>query len=425
MLHWLPSVNSQIPMKPVNPILLTLATVVVVFTGCETATFHSTHTAADAPASQRTGIAYFLPHGYVHLVAELQDGSNSNKTSQPVPAPKSPAPTNAPAADANGPEVPGQPVLAQLPASTDGQATPPAAPPAQKDQPAATPPPTPYYKITVDVVLAPDGSNLFLLDPQTSAWAHDTFNVGIKDGLLASIGSTNADQTGQVLVKLAGLAGLIANPLKVNFIDTQTPAPKKLPARMEVLLAPEDSTDDANTILQPAHLSIKVKPLFPKAADNTLPANPETLYGSRFSAPANNVGLFYRPLQPYLVTVTDGNNQDVSQAVVMLPNEAPILSLVPRRTTFVTAKTGITFDKGSPVAFSYDRESVALASLPLDMAKAFLSVPTEMLQLKLNLANTNAQVINAQTTELQNELTLMRQQLSLQDFIRTNVPAGH
>ena len=94
-------------MKPVNPILLTLATVVVVFTGCETATFHSTPTTAGAPASQRTGIAYFLPHGYVHLVAELQDGSNSNKTSQPVPAPKSPAPTNAPAADANCPEVPG------------------------------------------------------------------------------------------------------------------------------------------------------------------------------------------------------------------------------------------------------------------------------------------------------------------------------
>jgi hypothetical protein len=101
--------------------------------------------------------------------------------------------------------------------------------------------------------------------------------------------------------------------------------------------------------------------------------------------------------------------------------------MVPRRTPLVTAKTGITFDRGCPTAFTYDRESPALAwfSLPLDMAKAFLSVPAELVQLKFNSANSNAQLVGAESLQAKNELDLLKQQIALEEFKRKNAPVGN
>ena len=132
--------------------------------------------------------------------------------------------------------------------------------------------------------------------------------------------------------------------------------------------------------------------------------------------------IFYRPLLPWTVTIVDSNNLSRQSLIVMLPNNAPVLTLVPRRTPMVTAITSITFDRGCLTGFTYDRESPALAwaSLPLDMIKAFISAPTELIQLKFNFANTNSQLIKAQSDELANELTLLKQQIALQEFMRTN-----
>jgi hypothetical protein len=141
---------------------------------------------------------------------------------------------------------------------------------------------------------------------------------------------------------------------------------------------------------------------------------------------AKDAGIFYRPLFPYKVTITDDNSKAVSSAVVMLPNGSPILSLVPRRHSLVTAKASLLFDHGCPTAISFDSESSALAwfSLPLDMIKAFLSAPAEMIQLKLNFANTNAQLSTAQLTELNNQLSILKQQVAINQFMLTNTPSG-
>jgi hypothetical protein len=136
-------------------------------------------------------------------------------------------------------------------------------------------------------------------------------------------------------------------------------------------------------------------------------------------------GVFYRPLLPYTVIITDDLTQTEYRTVVLLPNDGPILSLVPRRATLVTAKTGIQFDHGCPTALSLDRESTALAwaSLPLDVVKAFLSAPAELVQLKLNFANTNAQLGTAELNNLNNQLSILKAQVAIQQFMLTNSPA--
>ena len=127
-------------------------------------------------------------------------------------------------------------------------------------------------------------------------------------------------------------------------------------------------------------------------------------------------GVFYRPLLPWQIVINDARAAAaVYSGIVLLPNYAPILSLVARKTSMV-------FQNGSPVAFALDRQSpaAAWAALPLDMTKSFLSVPAEMLQLKFNFARTNAALTAAEAVSLKNRLELLQQQVDLQNFARTN-----
>ncbi len=167
--------------------------------GCATATFRSTkmdlaNPPPDVPVNKlqdygtHEGTAYFLPNGFIHLVAILQN----------------PAGNTAPGSN--------------VASGAQGAAS-------------------PYYQVTIDTVILPDGANMFLLRPRLSAWAHDNFGITVQNGLLTSIGSSNADQSGTVLLKLAELAGTISAALKAA---PGANAPTKLPSRIELMFSPDN-----------------------------------------------------------------------------------------------------------------------------------------------------------------------------------------
>ena len=321
----------------------------------------------------REGMAYFLPKGYVHVTADLRCATLTN--------------------------------------ATDGR---------------TELNPVNYYDLKVDVQILPDAARMYLLEPKLSMWAHDTFGIAVSNGLLSSISSTNVDRSHDVMVSLAGLAGALATEgaapgLPVKFLPPKKP---ELPRHIEVSFAPNaDGTilDTVSNALDAGSLQILVRPFDGAHTTNRLPQSAGTDFKS-------GPGIFYRPLLPWNIVINDtrARNNMVFSSVVLLPNDAPVLSLVPRRTTMVTQKTDIVFQNGSPVAFTLDRESPAAvwAALPLDMIKAFMSVPTEMLQLKLNFANTNAALTAAETTNLKNRLELLQKQVELQNFSRTNGVTG-
>ena len=114
--------------------------------GCSSPTYSSKKIdlATIGKAANREGTFYCLPTGYIHLVADLQDGTATNATKTPY-----------------------------------------------------------YYNITIGVTLVPDTTKMYLLSPKTSSLAHDRFGITVTNNFLTSINSSNADQSGQVLVKLA------------------------------------------------------------------------------------------------------------------------------------------------------------------------------------------------------------------------------
>jgi hypothetical protein len=74
--------------------------------------------------------------------------------------------------------------------------------------------------------------------------------------------------------------------------------------------------------------------------------------------------------------------------------------------------TGIGFDKPST--------ALAWISLPLDAVKAFLSAPAELLQIKLNYANTNQALTSADNGVLVNELSELKSKVALLQYQQTN-----
>lgn len=374
--------------------------------GCTSPTYHSHRVhLSKRPPHGGEGMAYFLPTGYIHFVAELQESNTvSGKTTEGQKAGDSK--TN----KVEAVEV--EPMREPLPGSADvpkGTNQPPKPPGKDQENPAKVR----GYTIKVEALLSPDPSKLFLLQPATSRWAHDTFGISVSNGLLTSINSSNTDQSGKVLVKLAELAGDIVQLAGGKFAPAgfKPKLSTELPTRIDIIINPEKS-HEYDGLFARANLRLDIAPFDWGENAKESKAKREEVAD----------GIFYRPLLPWKITVQDTNSDSFLSSMVMLPNRAPMLCLKPSRTALVSAKTSITFSQGSPTSFSYDRESpyLALASLPVDMIKAFLSAPTELIQLKLNYVNTNGQFIKSQADELQNQLKLLQQQLAVTEYLRTN-----
>ncbi|HEY4417052.1 MAG TPA: hypothetical protein VGO57_15285 [Verrucomicrobiae bacterium] len=346
--------------------LIALAVLALVLNSCSSSTYTTRKIAWTDMHSftNREGTLYCLPKGYIHIVADLQTQTATNAGAAKKPS----------------------------------------------------------YKIsTLESVLMPDIAHAYLLDPKASAWAHDRFGIGVANGLLTSINSSNVDQTSQVLVKIGALAGDILYLSGGGGKGPATAPPTNtLPEHIDLYSDASELRDITNILSDEVLHAARLKVTVTRSSLYASGTDDETGLWN-LSADAGE-GLFYRPLLPCQVKIDDGNNGNEESAVVMLPDFSPIFKLVPRRTPMATASTSITFDRGCPIGFTYDRESPALgwAELPLDIIKAVLSAPTDLIQLKFNFANTNAQLAAAQNTEVENQLKLLQAQLGLQQYMQTN-----
>ena len=313
------------------------------------------------------GMIYFLPTGYIELVAQMQKTSGTNSN---------------------------------------------------------------HYSFTLTPVIVPDYKQAFLLRQSFSPYAHDSFQFAVaNNGLLTSVNTTNQDQTGQIIVQIAQTVAAIVNPmppwLRANLLSEAAPSSCERPDRIDLIFDPSqpvDAPDGINSRLAKYCLKVHVEV-------------PSITWGGGWQDANTSLqkdkavldGIYYRCKLPYTITIEDESTGDISSTVALLPNRSPILSMVPRRSSMVTRTTSITLQDGCLTSVAFDKPSTALAwvSLPLTVMQALMSVPTQMLQLKLNYANTNQALIQADTATLQNELNLLKAQMALVQFNQTNnVPSS-
>ncbi|MGA2865724.1 MAG: hypothetical protein ABSF95_14720 [Verrucomicrobiota bacterium] len=248
------------------------------------------------------------------------------------------------------------------------------------------PPKTNLY-VSLEVDLIPDRAERNILAMRPSASADDYMKVGVSNGLLETVILTNSDQSSAVLSNLA-LAGIefakyaavsagagvtTVTTTNVYYLDPFATDRETLCNRLRSGFGIRLNLDD-----------------FPRSTE--FPTN----------RPQSTPGVFYRPLQAYQVTWDSPSG--AGAATVYLPNAAPVFSLDVQRAWFVSQAYMLAIHQGIPTEVTLNKPSqvAAASSFPLMVARSLVSLPTNLLQLKIDYSSSKSKLLEAQNAQVTN-----------------------
>ena len=347
-----------------------LAGLLAVGLGC-TAIQSTRHADSKAAGS---GLAYYLPKGSLRLLVIQEVVSSASD-----PAPAQPAPAQ--------PAVSGKIIKPLL---------------------------TNCF-VSVDVELTPDRSARYLLQMTPKFTADDYMKFRVNNGLLETVTLTNSDQTIGVLnnlvlaaiefYKFTALGGFTAAGAGEVLITNRT---------TNVFLI------DPFSLAQRTKLSTDVKTDygvtldfsdFEKSVENSVLVS---------AAPASTAGIFYRPLERYQFSWKSSGGSGAGS--VYFPNAAPILSMEVKRAAFVSQSYVLSLQQGVPVEVMLNKPSQALAlsAFPLNVARALVSLPTNLIQLKIDYSSKSSELLKAKDAQITNLIHLLETQKKFEAFQATN-----
>jgi hypothetical protein len=136
------------------------------------------------------------------------------------------------------------------------------------------------------------------------------------------------------------------------------------------------------------YFSISLDPLF------KIERRPDS---GRATAPASCANsICYRAPAPYLLRISVEGQRDVSE-IVMLPNEAPIMSLDLPAGVFATSRSRVDLVYGMPARMEVDQgnELVGITAIPLTVINSFFKAVGEVFQLRINYDSRYQQVLES------------------------------
>lgn len=260
----------------------------------------------------------------------------------------------------------------------------------------------------------PDNSARFIALHNASAARDDALKIGVKDGLLSSSSATTTDQTPAILINLAGAASLP----KASASRTLSVVNKEKNVAPDAK-ATECEPFQASFVFDPTNKDRVngVKAALLKRSNGTMrlevaglsdatPAvvEPKKDYGGYLYRPARAISASVLP-----TTAKSNCFPSVQTALVQIssvvPDSSSTLVLPVTAAALVKSKVEHTFKDGMPVELSIDKPSelVAFSSLPLDLAKAVISVPASLIKVRVDydsqataLAEGRLKLLNAQ-----------------------------
>jgi hypothetical protein len=261
----------------------------------------------------------------------------------------------------------------------------------------------------VETVYTPDYENLFLLTYEPVSTSEDDVKIDITDeGLMDKITVTSKEKTGEIVIKIVELAKEAAKavaplPLKAAGISEKPEVVK------EFVL---DLTDQAVIKeLNEQYLENKFTVELKRPFDNSAPPSQEKI--SIFYSEKKSI--YYRPLLPYTLKIMGPDKNVLVEQIVLLPNEAPVLGIDVTRAALVEKVTELDFKNGTlqSIHIKKPSETLAFMEIPLSIVKGILSVPAEIIKIKIDYSSKNKQLIDAYKAELKarEELEKLRQEL--------------
>jgi hypothetical protein len=272
----------------------------------------------------------------------------------------------------------------------------------------------------------PDTSRTFVADLSHNAFVDDDLKIAVgANGLLQSTNATHADRAGDVLVELAktaaGVAKLMAGgPLgSRSFSAARKGAPESRPFRFEKILDP--SIVQSPLALKGGH-QLTVTPLGSDGVE--LSAPPKTAWGRGGSFE----GLVYRRQVPYLLELSSTDPavsvDTQTSVVVLLPNKGPEVLVPLSGRPFTTATHGVTFEDGMLVRRDVlaPSEVLGVASIPPRILEQIVSLPTELIQLKIDTTAREGTLLQNEKLQLDAYKALLDAQKALQAAAATGAP---
>jgi len=276
----------------------------------------------------------------------------------------------------------------------------------------------------------------------------DTVKLAVTPaGLLSSLNVVAADRTGDVLVEAAGaLAGLSSKGAASKSTYSGRKWPKdRQPAcgEPQTLIQIFDPASESERKKVAANLSgagypLRVGPVTQDPLANTRGVDPEpvgptaepTQHGggagtghkavAEESLKADRGAIFYRSPIPVMLTLERkvGDQWHVTDALLaQLPQAGPISYIPTNASAFVKTVDDVVFSDGVITSWSRERPSEVLwaLSIPVKVATAMISVPAQILSLRVEYSSKAKALADQQVAEIASTKTLSKLQKCLKD----------
>jgi hypothetical protein len=236
-----------------------------------------------------------------------------------------------------------------------------------------------------EYVTVPDPDHHYVLDYLPNAFASDTVKVQTSDaGLLMLIDAKTSDESGRIILEL-GNAVIDASagvPPPPTTAEKDGPAPVPFEATFDP--ASEAARSRFNEELRNNHFNLRI--------DVTCVPNScyDPRQNSRQRSPHNTCGVLYRAPRLYKMHVRPINSDDlVGDIPLLLPQGSPILVLNITRGAFIEKQTVLSFTDGllNKIEISKPSEVAAFIGIPIELVHTLLSLPTEVLKVKVKYLN--------------------------------------
>lgn len=127
-------------------------------------------------------------------------------------------------------------------------------------------------------------------------------------------------------------------------------------------------------------------------------------------------GVYYRPLATYMLSIFVKDDPDGPDAwrlaktqAIQLENVSPIIALGVDRALFAERRTTLAFDDGVLIqtCISKNSEIEGAIQIPLDVVYGLVALPSQIMQVQIETANLNSEVIKAENNVIQAQKALI------------------
>ncbi|WP_119390377.1 hypothetical protein [Taklimakanibacter lacteus] len=250
--------------------------------------------------------------------------------------------------------------------------------------------------------ILPDPNTKFSLTLRNSAFAHDDQTVTTTaDGLLSTVNAINEDQSVEIVKKIIEL---VTNVAKVGVV--RLAAPRQF--SVTTVIDPFNPRGELHRLEEITGFKFAITDL----SGAKLPRYDEE-YERQVTASCD-ASVCFRILTPVMLTISGQSKESevLARFVVLVPNPRLIGTYDVRRGPCIKKTNELAFTNGVLTKIRVDKPSEVLGclSIPIDVAKAIVSIPAELFKVKLENIGRDTQLAQAQTQAINAQIALLNAQ---------------